>query len=48
MNIRWPLLRRDKLDAALIASECVDSRLRDDLPGVMCKLDIKKAYDHVN
>lgn len=29
------------MDTALIASECVDSRL-------MCKLDIEKAYDHVN
>jgi len=39
---------RDKLDAALIVSECVDSRLRGDLPDVMCELDIKKADDHVN
>jgi hypothetical protein len=32
----------------LIASECVDSRVRDGTPGVLCKLDLEKAYDHVN
>lgn len=31
-----------------IASECVDTRLRGDRPGIMCKLDIEKAYGHVN
>ncbi|XP_059292426.1 secreted RxLR effector protein 78-like [Lycium ferocissimum] len=36
------------MDATLIASECVDSRLRGEHPGIMCKLDIEKAYDHVN
>lgn len=39
---------RQIMDAALIASECVDSRLKGVEPGVMCKLDIEKAYDHVN
>ncbi|WMV19117.1 hypothetical protein MTR67_012502, partial [Solanum verrucosum] len=39
---------RQIMDAALIASECVDSRLKGNTPGVMCKLDIEKAYDHVN
>ena len=26
----------------------VDSRLRSKIPGVICKLDIKNTYDHVN
>lgn len=36
------------MDDAFIASECVDSRLKGSDPGVMCKLDTEKAYDHVN
>ena len=39
---------RHIMDAALIASECVDIRLTGVDSGVMCKLDIEKAYDHVN
>lgn len=26
---------------------CVDSRLKDRVPGIMCKMDLEKVYDHV-
>ena len=36
------------LDAILIANEAVDSRLKDNVGGVLCKLDIEKTYNHVS
>lgn len=36
------------MDAAFNVSECIDSRIKEGSPGAMCKLDIQKAYDHVN
>ncbi|WMV55675.1 hypothetical protein MTR67_049060 [Solanum verrucosum] len=37
-----------KLRATLLANELVDSKVKQNVPGVLCKLDIEKAYDHVN
>ena len=39
---------RQIMDAALIANEAVDSRLKVNIPRLILKLDIEKAFDHVN
>ena len=40
--------RRQTLDVVLIASEALDSRLKDNTSGLLFKMDIEKAFDHVN
>jgi hypothetical protein len=39
---------RQILDPILIANECLGLRLRSREPGVICKIDLEKAYIHVN
>ena len=39
---------RQILDSVLIAPERIDSRLKLEIPGVLYKLDVEKAYDHVS
>ncbi|RVW27605.1 Transposon TX1 uncharacterized 149 kDa protein [Vitis vinifera] len=38
---------RQILDAILIANEALDSRLKGNNPGLLLKMDIEKAFDHV-
>lgn len=40
--------RKQILDASLVANEVIDSILGGQERGVLCKLDIEKAYDHID
>ena len=39
---------RQILDVVLIASETLDFILKDNTLGLLLKMDIEKAFDHVN
>lgn len=39
---------RKIMNPVIIANECLDSILKFVEPGVLCKLDMEKACDHVN
>jgi len=36
------------LDASLLANECIDYYLRTNQSGVLCKLDMEKAYNQAS
>ncbi|XP_026378384.1 uncharacterized protein LOC113272801 [Papaver somniferum] len=37
---------RQILDGVLIAGECIESRLKEKKPGVLCKIDMEKTFDN--
>lgn len=39
---------RQILNGVLIANECIEDSRWSGRSGVICKLDLEKAYDHVN
>ncbi|XP_075080405.1 uncharacterized protein LOC142165916 [Nicotiana tabacum] len=39
---------RQILDTTLVANELVDSKRKNREPGLLCMLDLEKAFDHVN
>lgn len=42
------MARRQILDGELISNECVDDMIKSGKNGILVKLDLKKAYDHIN
>ncbi|RVW74015.1 hypothetical protein CK203_055872 [Vitis vinifera] len=47
-NLEAPFSEAEILDASLIANEAIDSWQKRKEKGVICKLDIEKAYDSMN
>lgn len=39
---------RQVLDYVVVSNKCLDSWIRSVEPGVLCKFDLDKAYDHGN
>ena len=39
---------RQILHIVLIKNKAINLRMKSDINGIMCKMDIEKTYDHVN
>ena len=39
---------RQILQIVLIINKAINLRMKSDINGIMCKMDIEKTYDHVN
>lgn len=42
------MAKRQILEAVLVANEPIDSRKRSKVKGIIFKVDLEKAYDHVD
>lgn len=40
--------QEDRFWISLLASESIDAMIKVGWTGIVCKVDMKKAYDHVN